>query len=687
MTEFAVKSDPVGCGDVPADAELAHLAPDSVIVFDLSGNIRYWNPASERLYGWPAIGAIGRSVAELSSDAGLHGSQWQSLLQEGVWEGLVQRRTPWGSLVTVAARQTVRCNADGWPTDIVEYGRRASHEDQSAPPGFGLHRLAAASWELDISQVRPLLDSIGSLIGQGKVVDLAQRPDWTDALLQGIRVVNVNERAAHLVGSHVGRIAMIGKPIGAFWPDVSRGVLVELIAVVATEPSGGAIRMRKLGSDGVLRDPVVTVWQAETDEVRDRVFVSVNDAADDDRSFWYLRASEERYRKLIHYLPTALLQIDASRMGQAFGELKSNGVNDLDAYLDDHPELVDFACDAVRVTEANEAAVALFGGTAPADFIKPVRFLFAASPETARRTMVARFEGRRTHSEIMKLRTFDDRLLDVRLSVTYPAAPERLDVTLLSLEDITARLRTERQLRQVESDFAHAARISMLGELATSIAHEVNQPLSAIVTNGETSLRWLARDDPNLAKVQQLTTRIVSSARRASDIVQRIRGMAARREPEGTPIDLNDVVDEALLFVRHDIEALSIYLAVNLGDDLPMVVGDRVQLQQVIVNLLVNSIQAVAQADGPLRRIDLSTSAAQSGTVQFTVRDSGPGISAENLDHIFDCFFTTKEGGVGIGLAVCQSIVMAHGGNISASDGPGGGAVFRVSLPARQSHG
>jgi C4-dicarboxylate-specific signal transduction histidine kinase len=204
------------------------------------------------------------------------------------------------------------------------------------------------------------------------------------------------------------------------------------------------------------------------------------------------------------------------------------------------------------------------------------------------------------------------------------------------------------------------------------------------VTNGETSLRWLSRPDPNLAKVSQLTTRIVSSAHRASDIVKRIRGMAAKQEPERIPLDLNEVVDEALSFVRHDVEAKSIYLSVRLAAGLPKVLGDRIQLQQVIVNLLVNSIQAIAQADRSLRRIELGTGRGDGDSVVFFIHDSGCGIPEDDLDLIFDCFFTTKEEGVGIGLAVCQSIIIAHGGSISASNHPEGGAQFRFCLPAAE---
>ncbi|RCS21904.1 PAS domain S-box protein [Phyllobacterium salinisoli] len=666
-----------------ADTELADLASDSVIVFDLTGNIRYWNPASERLYGWPAIGAIGRNLSDMSSNPAFQIAQWQSLRQEGRWEGPVERRTLWGGRITASVRQTVRCNADGEPRDIVEYGRGATKGSHlSSAPNADVHRFAAASWALDISRVRPLLDRMGDLINEGAAAELAQQPDWMDELLEGTRIVNVNERAAHLVGGHVGRSRMIGQPVGAFWPRVGRGVLAELIAAVAMDHSPGVItRMRKLASDGVLRDPVITAWGSEEDGRPDIVFVAVNGATDDDRSFWYLRASEERYRKLIHHLPVALLQVDASRMAPVFEELRDNGVNDLNAYLDEHPELVDFMKKVVRVTEVNQRAVALFNGTVPADFIGSVGFLYEVSPETPRRIMLARFEGRRNYTEIMKVRTFDGRLIDVRLSVTFPAPSERLDVTLLSLENITERLRTERQLHQFETEFTHAARISMLGEFATSIAHEVNQPLSAIVTNGETSLRWLSRDNPNIAKVEQLTARIVSSARHASEIVQRIRGMAAKHEPARIALDLNQVIEEALLFVRHDIDAKSIHLSARLACDLPIVLADRVQLQQVIVNLLVNSIQAIAQESRSVRQIDLATYEDGEGAVTFSIHDSGPGIPVCNLDSIFDSFFTTKETGMGIGLAICQSIILAHGGSICASNHPDGGAQFRFSLP------
>jgi C4-dicarboxylate-specific signal transduction histidine kinase len=392
-------------------------------------------------------------------------------------------------------------------------------------------------------------------------------------------------------------------------------------------------------------------------------------------------ASEDRYRKLIFFMPTALVQVDSRAAGAAFERLRAEGVEDIAAYLDAHQEMVEVACDTVLVTEVNREAVSLFRGGSPADLIRPVRYLFAATPAMAKRVMVAHFEGRRNYTEEAKILTFDGELRDVVFSVTYPTPPEQQETTFITLTDITERLRTEAQLRRLQADYAHAARISTLGELATSIAHEVKQPLAAIVTNGETSLRWLEREDFSIAKIKQLTGRIVESAYHASDIVQRIRLMAARAEPERVALDLRAVAGEAVSFVRHDFESKQIALTIDIGRSLPAVMGDRIQLQQVIVNLLLNSIQAIDLSRATERHIHIAIRPEEGDFLAFSIRDSGPGISSEDPERLFESFFTTKEGGMGIGLAICRSIVAAHGGSITAANHPGGGAEFRFALP------
>ena len=532
----------------------------------------------------------------------------------------------------------------------------------------------AAFWALDVSGARAVIAA---------VVSGAGRSDWVEALLTDVRIADVNQRTVHLIGPYEGRRRMIGQPVTAFWPSEGRPALAELIMAAVADYPAGAPRTCKITSIA-FSDPVLTAWIADNGQRPDIVFVSLTGTVIDDRSLWTLRASDERYRNLIHHLPSALLQVDSTPMTEIFEKLRRDGITDIGPYLDNAPELAIHSRNIVQVTDANRNAVRLFAADSAERLIGSVDYLFMASPETAKRVITAHFDGRRSYVERMKLRTFDGRLRDVELSVTYPTLPERLDVTLLTIEDVTDRLRTEAQLRQLQADYTRTARISTLGELAASIAHEVNQPLAAIVTNAETSLRWLAREDPNLAKVGQLTARIADSARHASDVVQRIRSMAAQRTPERTLLDLNQIVDEALLFVRHEIEARSIELSVRLSGDLPHVRGERVQLQQVVVNLLLNAVQAIVQGSPSGGDITVSTGRSADGAATFAIHDSGPGIDEDNLGRIFDSFFTTKEDGIGIGLAICQSIIAAHGGTLAVSNHRDGGALFHVSLPTAE---
>jgi two-component system, LuxR family, sensor kinase FixL len=665
----------------PYGGELADFASESIIVTDESGVIHYWNGASEALYGWPAMAMVGRHIDEIGSRDHLSVDHLSTLLREGRWEGMIRRRSLTRTEVVAAVRQIVRRDSTGAVLDIVEFGRNAGPLTQTTYLRMNaeLQGSLAASWELDTSSARPLFDAIAENRRSGVTIDLDQHPDLVDGLLKAIRILAVNDRAARMFGAHAGYEQMIGQPVGAFWPAESRAVLATMLESVATDRSG--LETRRLFMSGTIRNPIIRVWHAVEPKPTGTVFVTLSGASNDGRTSWELQASEERYRKLIQYLPTALWQVDSRRAGEAFDKLKANGVRDIAAYLERNPDLVEHAKDVVRVTEVNRDAVSLFRAANPADLIKPVRYLFAAAPGLAERVMVAHFEGRRNFIEETKIRAFDGSIIDVLLTVTYPVPPEQLDTTFITIQDVSERLSAEEQLRKLQADFSHAGRIATLGELATSIAHEINQPLTAIVTNGETSLRWLARADPNMEKVAQLTSRIVSNAHRANEIIQRIRGMAAKHEPEKRLIDLNETVEEALLFIRHDIDSRPIALSTRFSPELPKVMGDRIQLQQVIINLLVNSIQAIVQSGQPTRRIDVETSIDEDGSVVFSVLDNGPGLASDDLDRIFESFFSTKAAGIGIGLAICQSIITAHGGSISGSNRPNGGAHFRFALP------
>ena len=253
---------------------------------------------------------------------------------------------------------------------------------------------------------------------------------------------------------------------------------------------------------------------------------------------------------------------------------------------------------------------------------------------------------------------------------------------LAGVIDISERVKAQVMLNRVQADFAHAARISMLGELTASIAHEVNQPLAAIAAGGEASLRWLTRPTPDVGEVRELTTRIVADARRASEIISRIRAMATRRVPEQTLLSLDDVIREALQFLRHEVESRGVAVSHYPAFGPQNVLADRTQLQQVVVNLAVNAMQAMAQAASTNRNIIIRTAAPDPTNVRCAVEDSGPGIEPQHITRLFDSFFTTKDGGMGMGLRICRSVIEAHGGRIAAdNESSHGGARFYFTLP------
>jgi signal transduction histidine kinase len=249
-------------------------------------------------------------------------------------------------------------------------------------------------------------------------------------------------------------------------------------------------------------------------------------------------------------------------------------------------------------------------------------------------------------------------------------------------QDITQRRLSEEALGKARSELAHVARITSLGVLTASIAHEVNQPLAAIITNGESSLRWLARLDPNVEKVRELTNRVVADARRASEIIDRIRTMASRQAPQQTTLSLNDAIEDSMIFLSHEFRSKRTSVSLDLAPALPCVVGDRTQLQQVVVNLAINAAQALAQSGTAARNISIRTLLSDPETVCCIVEDSGPGIDPTHLPRLFDTFFTTKQTGMGMGLPISQSIIEAHGGRIIADNNSTlGGARFSFALP------
>jgi|ERR1700688_3342330 len=234
---------------------------------------------------------------------------------------------------------------------------------------------------------------------------------------------------------------------------------------------------------------------------------------------------------------------------------------------------------------------------------------------------------------------------------------------------------------EARSQLAHVVRVTTLGELTASIAHEVNQPLAAAVINGNACMRWLAAEPPNLDEARQAVARLVKDANRASDIIAQVRALTKSSPPEKDWLQINDIILATVLLLESEILQNQVSLRTALSDDAPLVQGGRVQLQQVILNLILNAIEAMNRASEGARELIISSEKNDSKGVLITVQDSGTGLAPANLDRLFSAFYTTKPDGMGMGLAISRSIVEAHGGRIWAIPNSPRGAVFQFILP------
>ena len=256
-----------------------------------------------------------------------------------------------------------------------------------------------------------------------------------------------------------------------------------------------------------------------------------------------------------------------------------------------------------------------------------------------------------------------------------------------AVTDVSSRKRAESELHEAQANLAHVTRVTALGELAASIAHEVNQPLAAVVTNAAACLRWLDREPANLKEARGTLQSIINDGNRAGEVIQRVRALVNKTADQKAPLHINEVVNEVISLVQHELFSHRVALRLELPPTLPPVLADRIQLQQVILNLVINGIEAMQPVKDRPRELVIRTRLDEASQVLVTVSDSGVGVAAENADRLFDAFFTTKSNGMGMGLSICRSIVDAHGGRLSASDNSGPGATFQFTLPLHQEGG
>ncbi len=362
--------------------------------------------------------------------------------------------------------------------------------------------------------------------------------------------------------------------------------------------------------------------------------------------------------------------------------------------------IVDSALDAVVAMDAdgiikdwNKRAEEIFGwtrsealGRRMSETIIPLQY--RASHERGLQHFFKTGEGPvlNMRIEITALRR-DGGEFPVELTIT-PLKPGDSWTFSSFVRDISERKRAEQKLRESElnlrntqAELAHMARVMTMGELTASIAHEVNQPLSAIIASGDSCSAWLSNDPPNLDKARAAASRIIQAATQANEIVQRLRALFKKTTSITAPVDMNAVIEDTISLVHHETERNNIFLRTELHPGVPPVSGDRVQLQQVILNLAMNGIESIASLDNEHRRLMIRSALSNTGELLVSVEDTGLGIEAQHADRLFAPFFTTKPQGIGMGLPICRSIIEAHGGRLWAAKNEPRGAVFHFALP------
>ncbi len=391
------------------------------------------------------------------------------------------------------------------------------------------------------------------------------------------------------------------------------------------------------------------------------------------------RDSQERYAAIFHESPVSIWESDWTRV---LAHLRATGAT---------PHALRASTDQIAVLRnlgstriANKATARLFGTEAPDAMVgKTFVSHYMPSTEAALAEIFATFlEGEQMREVETQFRTAQGRLIDVLWRATLLPGESEWSRVLITAIDVTDRNSARAKLEQASADLAHAARVSTLGQLSASIAHEVSQPLAAIKTYADSAKRWLAAPTPDMGEVKACLDGVIANTTRASETLARVRSLARKDTPEPEAFDLADLITESVRMLQREANAHATHIRELIEPGLPDAFANRVQIQQVIVNLLLNAIQAMDKVGGRQREVVVSLTMAQDQMMNIDVRDNGTGIALENPNAIFQPFHTTKTNGMGMGLAICRSIVEAHGGAIRADNNSAIGATVSFTVPS-----
>ena len=450
----------------------------------------------------------------------------------------------------------------------------------------------------------------------------------------------------------------------------------QIEAVIAAEGawSGEIVRTRKDGTRLILSSRWSVRQQGR--QGRRQIIETSADVTEQ-------RLLDRRYQGIFNAAGFAIWEADWSLIRRAILTLKQEGVTDLEAYLLAHPSAVRQMVRDVAILDINAVAVRLFKADSREALIgHSLARSFTPATEAAFARALARVDAGEPHVELETLyQTLTGEPVEVLIRVTVPDNGGDWDRVLVTAVDLTERNRMQARLNETLAELSHASRISMLGELAASIAHEVNQPLAAVVTYGEAGRRWLSREPLDRAELSDCIEHIMANGRRATDVIGRVRSLAKQGEGQTTRLSLGVTARDAGGLLERELRNHSVLYREEIAPDLPDIEGDRVQLQQVVINLLMNGVQAMATTPEGERTLTLSVRPHDDAHLRLVVRDGGSGIAPEQAGRLFQSFATTKADGLGMGLSICRSIIEAHRGQISLSNNEDGGASAVVILP------
>jgi len=605
-------------------ARLLDLAHDAVFIRDMDGRLTYWSRGAEELYGWTAGEALGRIAQELlqTEFPEPFDDFAAQILQAGSWQGELVHATRDGRRVVVAARCAVERDDRGEPVAFLVTTNDIT-ERKRAEEAL---RKSEEKWRA-VFEHNPTMYFMVDPVGT---------------------VASVNPFGAEQLGYTVEEL--VGRPVLDVFLEADRDAARRHVAACFERP-GEVFRweLRKVRKDGAI------IWVRETGKAMRiaegglAVLVVCEDITQQKRAEEELRASEARFRTLV-----------------------------------DHASDAFFLCDAPgNIIDVNRQACESYGYTRE-EFIRLNVFDLSPDPDTDRKFIRDNFPPSETRIFTFDThhRRKDGTLFPVEVRARrFVEGGHRRVIGLL--RDITTRRQAEQALREAQAALTHVTRVTTLGEVTASFAHELNQPLAAIVNNANACLGLLPSGHQELGEVREALADIVSDAGRAGAIIERVGALARRSATEHVAVRLADVVSDVLALVAAEATARRVTIDTRVPADLPTVLGDRVQLQQVLLNLVVNGMDAMGTVDererflGIRGRTDDDRSA-----VMLRVEDCGIGLKPEEMNRLFDAFYTTKPHGMGLGLAISRSIIEAHGGRLWAEGNDGPGATFAFSLPA-----